>query len=208
MLIRLFSIAFPDEWNWNDFYTSDGQIREGATSAVFTTVPAGRNWASLPDAISRLTGWYTRRETEIFIRDIGSLFGGLRFRTEETGGWAAVRGGRARNLSVFIGPEGLPAEYRGTDRTGNVHHWAWSLNLGYYRGRPVGERINETRELQSVGWDRQEYLSNPNSQADVALGNIGVAMGAYMNDGWFWGNRPPYGIRQAWELMPLTVSAQ
>ena len=29
MQIRLFSIAFPDEWDWGAFYTSDGALRPG-----------------------------------------------------------------------------------------------------------------------------------------------------------------------------------
>ena len=208
VLIRLFSIAFPDEWDWNAFYTSDGQLREKATGRIFTRVPTGRNWTSMPGATSRLAGWYTHDETEMFIRDIGSLFGGLATRLEQPNGWGAVTGGRVPNRSsVFIGPEGLPDEYLGNDLTGNVHHWAWSLNLGFFTNALVGRAINEGREFDSVNRNWVQFMTNPNSRADVKLGNIGVSMGDYMN-GWLFGPRPPQALRNAWIKMPLTVSAQ
>jgi len=206
MLIRLFSIAFPDEWNWSAFYTPDGQLREGAVNRVFSRAPVGRSWASVPGATERLAGWYNQNETEAFVRDIGSLFAGLRNRFEEPNGWNAITAGWVRD-SVWVLREGLQPELVGTDQTGNVHHWAWSLNLGYFRGGFVGRVINEGREFRDSGWDWQRYTTDVNHVADVRLGNIGTAMGNYMRN-WPFSPRSAQAIRTAWGLMPLTVSAR
>ncbi len=206
MQIRLFSIAFPDEWNWGAFYTPDGALRPGAMTKIFSEYPAGRDWAGMPAATGRLAGWYTDAETEAFVRDIGSLFAGLLTRFEEANGWRAVLGGWVHAIA-FVGGNGLPGEYRGNDSTGNVHHWAWSLNLGYIQGGAAGRVINEGRELSDSGWNWQRFSTNPNHRADVAMGNIGVAMGAYMSNG-IWPSRAPQALQNAWSRMPLTVRAQ
>ncbi len=207
MLIRLFSIAFPDEWDWGAFYTSDGALRPGAMADLFRHYPTGRDWAGMPSATGRLAGWYTNTETEAFVRDIGSLFAGLLTRFEEANGWRAVTRGWVRDLMVWVGGNGLSGEFRGDDPTSNVHHWAWSLNLGYFRGEAIGRAINEGRELRDSGWNLQQYSTDPNHQADVALGNIGVAMGAYMSNG-ILPSRAPRALQDAWSRMPLTVRAQ
>ena len=204
MLIRLFSIAFPDEWNsdtWNALYTAEGQLETGALETLFHRPPEGRSWSGMPSAISHMAGWYNQGETDAFIRDIGSLFAGLatRFESRRVG---ALTGG-ADHPSVRIGGDGLPDELLGADATGNVHHWAWTLNLGYFLGEGTGRRINEFREhgLGACG------ANDSNCRADVALGNIGVAMGAYMSSGR--GSRAPHEFQNAWQLMPaLQVSIQ
>ncbi len=203
MQIRLFSIAFPDEWDWGAFYTSDGALRPGAMAGLFQHYPARRDWAGMPSATGRLAGWYTSTETEAFVRDIGSLFAGLLTRHEEANGWRAVTTGWVRDF-VWVGRNSLPDELLGTDWTGNVHHWAWSLNLGYFRGEAIGRAINEGRELRDSGWNPHTYATNPNHRADVALGNIGVAMGAYMSNG-ILPSRAPQALQSAWGRMPLTV---
>ncbi len=206
MLIRLFSIAFPEEWDWAAFYTSDGALRPGALADMSNTIPGGRDWAGMPSATARLAGWYTDTETEAFVRDIGSLFAGLLTRFEEANGWRAVTTGWVR-ASVRVGRNGLPDELLGTDPTGNVHHWAWSLNLGYFSGEAIGRAINEGRELRDSGWNLRRYFTDVNHRADVALGNIGVAMGAYMSNG-ILPSRAPWALQNAWSRMPLTVRAQ
>ncbi len=208
MLIRLFSIAFPDEWNWSAFYSENGEIKSGAIRDIFHTIPQNRNWANMPEATKRLAAWYNQDETEAFIRDIGFLFAGLPHRFEEENGWAAVRTGRVQGRpSVWIGGDGLARDYRGSDLTGNVHHWTWSLNLGYFRGAVIGRVINEAREFQSVNRDINRFRTNPNTRADVALGNIGVRMGDYMN-GLIFGPRPPQSLQNAWNMLPLQVNVR
>ena len=206
MQIRLFSIAFPDEWDWGAFYTSDGALRPGAMADLFQHYPAGRDWAGMPSATGRLAGWYTDSETEAFVRDIGSLFAGLLTRFEEANGWRAILGGVAHAIA-FVGENGPSGDFRGGDPTNNVHHWAWSLNLGYIQGGTAGRAINEAREFMDSGWNLQQYFTDPNHRADVALGNISVAMGAYMSNG-IWPSRAPRALQNAWSRMPLTVRAQ
>ena len=210
ILIRLFSIAFPEEWSsgtWNALYTSSGQLRQGAIARLFSTIPEGRSWASMPAATEHMAGWYEQDETEAFIRDIGSLFGGLQNRFEQSSGWRAIRAGRAHNVSVFVGRAGLSDELLGDDPTGNIHHWAWALNLGYFRGREIGRIINVGREWDDAGRSKVAIETRPNAVADVWLGNIAVTMGSFMRT-WPWNPRSPQEFRTAWHEMPLTVSVQ
>jgi RHS repeat-associated protein len=210
ILIRLYSIAFPEEWSngtWNALYTPDGQLRQGAVGRLFSTIPEGRDWTSMPEATAHMAGWYRQDETEAFIRDIGSLFGGLQNRFEQSNGWRAVRAGRAHNVSVFVGRAGLSTELLGSDATGNAHHWAWALNLGFFRGRAVGQAINVGREWNDAGRSKTAIETEPNAVADVGLGNIAVTTGSFMRR-WPWSARPPQGFRDVWHQMPLTVSVQ
>jgi RHS repeat-associated protein len=203
ILIRLFSIAFPDEWSsstWNALYAADGQLRDGAIEDLFHGPPEGRDWAGMPDALEHMAGWYNEGETAEFIRDIGTLFGGLGDRFESNS-LQAITGGRPHGVSVWIGREGLPDELLGGDATGNVHHWAWTLNLGYFLGREIGRGINFARE--------GDFLDcGTNCQADRALGYIGAGMGSFMSRG-LRSARSPQEFRDAWHLMPaLQVSDQ
>ncbi len=204
MLIRLFSIAFPGEWNsdiWNALYTADGQLRTEALNDLFDNIPGGRDWSAMPGAIGSMASWYKKGETEAFIRDIGSLFGGLRSRFES--GWVgAVTGGVVRHF-VSIGRNGLPAELTGTDEGGNVHHWAWTVNLGYFMGGFLGRRVNAVRER--VDTIRDFLQCDANCHADLGLGAIGANMGKYMSHGLL-PPRSPSMLQKAWQLMPLQVS--
>jgi RHS repeat-associated protein len=203
ILIRLFSIAFPDEWSsdtWNALYTADGQLRAGAINTLFRGAPEGRDWASMPDVTGHMAGWYNEGETDAFIRDIGSLFGGLGNRFESN--WLQAVTGGVVHPSVWVGRDGLPDELLGTDPTGNVHHWAWTLNLGYFLGRAIGRQINTTRER--AGTDH----CDANCEADLALGTMGADMGSFMSRGLL-PSRSPHEFRNAWQLMPaLQVNDQ
>jgi RHS repeat-associated protein len=202
ILIRLFSIAFPDEWSrdtWNNLYTANGQLRAGAIQILFQRPPEGRDWANMPDATSHMASWYNEGETADLIRDIGSLFAGLANRSESN--WVqAVTGGGA-SPSIWIGRDGLPDELLGGDLTGNVHHWAWTLNLGHFLGRAIGRGINTAREGGGADCDA-------NCQADRALGAIGADMGSFMSRG-LRSARSPHEFQEAWRLMPaLQVNDQ
>ncbi len=203
ILIRLFSITFAEEWSsaaWNALYTPAGQLRENAINTLFSATPEGRSWANMPAAIGHMAGWYNEEETAEFVRDIGTLFGGLGDRFESNDLQAITRG-RPHGVSVWIGREGLPEELLGTDPTGNVHHWAWTLNLGYFLGQAIGRGINTAREGGGADCDA-------NCQADRALGTIGADMGSFMSRG-LRSARSPQQFQDAWHLMPaLQVNDQ
>ncbi|MBK7200669.1 hypothetical protein [Candidatus Amarolinea dominans] len=69
ILIRLFSIAFPGEWNWSVFYDADGNYVQGNLESVFRdNRPANWSWNDMPSALERLTGWYKAGEEGMFTR--------------------------------------------------------------------------------------------------------------------------------------------
>jgi len=196
-LIRLFSIAFPDEWNDeygnNFFYNEDGTYREGSMEDAFKEyIPADRSWAAMPDALERLAGWYKEGETSLLVRDIGSLFGGLpdRFnvssmRTAATGcenGYTCDNGMQLpAHIWVGVNPEGLNSALVGnSDWDANVHHWAWALVLGYSSGSGAGIAMNTIREHGQAGASSYRDI---NARADILIGNRGAQMGADMR--WF-----------------------
>ena len=193
-LIRLFSIAYPDEWNGEHghsfFYNEDGTYKEESLATIFgasSIIPESRTWATLPDAVGRLAGWYKEDETEEFVRDIGTLFGGLRDRFDEPDLHIAVTGceqsafcdDRMRlpaNDWLGVRPEGLPSYLTGGDWDANVHHWAWSLVLGYHLRALPAIAANTTREYEQAKGTNP--YDNPDSSADIWLGNRGALMGA------------------------------
>src|SRR5690606_34660219 len=129
---------------YNDLYTADGKLRTEAFNNLFDKIPEGRNWTGMPEATGQMAGWYKKDEATAFIRDIGSLFGGLRTRFESD--WlGAITAGVVHHF-VSIGHEGLPDQLIGTDQNGNVHHWAWTLNLGYFFGKQNAIDLNNWRE--------------------------------------------------------------
>jgi len=205
-LIRLFSIAFPEEWDWSAFYMSDGTYIEASLEKVLRDErSSGRNWASMPDILERLAGWYTKKETDAFVRDVGTLFGGLPDRFSEPSRNKAVTGCNTGLLCdspsrlpahvwAYMGPEGLPQHLTGTsDEDANVHHWAWGLVLGYHFGGPLAVAANTYREFQQA--DGNPYL-NLNSRADIWLGNRAAMMGW---DIYYFGASPRI-IRLLWTI--------
>jgi RHS repeat-associated protein len=190
-LIRLYSIAFPEEWDWNTFYDSEGNLRwvgyddwgnlddtERLDKAVFRNPGASRSWANMPAALQRLAGWYTKGEESAFVRDVGALFGGLLDRFVEPDMWKAIsHGGNPVHVWAGLRPYGISSLYLDGDWDANVHHWAWGFVLGYWQG-PLpfsGWVMNTGRELKQGLIDRKGY-----SNADVELGNLGVSQGAFL----------------------------
>jgi RHS repeat-associated protein len=186
-LIRLFSIAFPDEWDWGAFYNSDGTLRGfEQLEDMMRNTPASRNWANLPDALVNLAGWYNSNETEAFVRDIGSLFGGLPNRFEATTNQAVT--GCAEGLTcedpatlpahvwAHLQATGMPTILTGySDADANVHHWAWALVLGYQEGN-LALVINSYREFQQAGGPFAA-ANDIDARADIWLGNRAALMG-------------------------------
>ena len=173
ILIRLFSIAFPGEWDWSAFYDADGNYVQGSLEVVFRDQrPANRSWNDIPGALERLAGWYKTGEEGMFTRDIGSLFGGLANRFEASEVWPAVSDTQNPiRVWVYLGQEGLPPTLTGTsDRDANVHHWAWALTMGAEYG-PGGSLLNTGREITQFHGDWR------NSWSDVSIGNRGAALG-------------------------------
>ena len=178
--IRLFSIAYPGEWNESQFYDSAGNLNEEEFWSVFWGPPKERSWDTLGQALVSMAGWYQAGEEALFIQDIGILFGGLETRSQGEGSrtpyWLK---GTTNNPNVRINPGSLAERYYMNppgsehlqDGDANVHHWAWALSIGYNTGS--GMAINTIREVVGLG-------QRPTGQinwADVRIGNAGSAMG-------------------------------
>jgi len=172
IMIRLFSIAYPEEWNPSVFYDKDGQYIHGSLEKVFRdSRPQGRTWDTVPDALERLARFYKPGEESLFTRDIGSLFGGLLNRFEQPDAWSAISD--ARNpvrVWVEVGPGNMDRNLLGNDRDSNIHHWAWGLAFGAEFN--VGASFaNEGREITQFNGDIE------NTWADMQIGNLGAALG-------------------------------
>jgi len=178
VLIRLFSIAFPDEWDWHAFYNDDGTYKQGSIEKVFRDArPQDRSWSDVPDALERLAGWYKTGEEGLFTRDVGSLFGGLKNRFEEQSTWAAISyEGNPAHVWVYVSQGNIPSFLVGVDKDANIHHWAWGVAMSELG--PAGSAINVGREIVRFGTDLFRGRANPgNTWADMNMGNLGVALG-------------------------------
>jgi len=175
MLIRLFSLAFPDQWNWSSFYDKEGNYISGSIENVFRdNRPVDWNWNDVPGALEKMSGWYKAGEEGLFTRDIGSLFGGLtnRFETPETWGAVSNRNNPIRTW-VYLDRDGLSSSLMGTsDDDANVHHWAWALTMGAAYG-PGGSMLNTSREITQFRGDWR------NTWSDISIGNRGAALGVH-----------------------------
>lgn len=193
-LIRLYSIAFPDEWNWEEFYIAETRARrlDEEIEAVFVNPPANRNWAEMQAALTRLAGWYEPDETEEFVRDVGDLFGGLPGRFEYPSMNIAVTGCAEgmfcddrllympSHFWARLNPEGMSHYLVGGDADANVHHWAWAFAAGFHYGG-CGTIVNTGREItQSPFSIVMSAFADPNFMADVYLGNHGARMGMFL----------------------------
>ncbi|MGH2537514.1 MAG: RHS repeat-associated core domain-containing protein, partial [Candidatus Promineifilaceae bacterium] len=186
-LIRLFSLAFPDEWDWSAFYSPDGALRgTDQLRTILGNAPGGRNWDSMPALLERLAGWYESDETEAFVRDIGTLFAGLSDRFQSSTNFAVTGCETGLTCDNVVAPPShawaylqvgqMPEKLTGTsDPDANVHHWAWALVLGYQEGSGA-IAINSYREFQQAGGPIQAFR-NVNSRADIWLGNRGALLG-------------------------------
>ncbi len=173
ILIRLFSIAFPDEWDWSAFYDARGGYIPGSLERVFVVErPIERTWEDMPGALERLAGWYGRGENGLYTRDIGSLFGGLPNRFETPSAWSAVSdANNPIRVWVYLSSAGLPPYLMGTsDLDANVHHWAWCLTMGAAYG-PGATLINTGREITQFRGDWR------NTWSDIMIGTRGAGLG-------------------------------
>lgn len=175
ILIRLFSIAFPNEWDWSAFYDAEGNYIQGSLENVFRdNRPANWSWQDMPGSLQHLAGWYKTGEEGLYTRDIGSLFGGLPNRFEAPGAWSAVSNQHNPvRVWVYLSRAGLPSYLVGTsDPDANVHHWAWGLTMGAEYG-PGGSLINTGRECTQFRGDWG------NTWSDIMIGNRGAALGVH-----------------------------
>jgi RHS repeat-associated protein len=130
VMARLFEVTYPKEWNWEDFYNSDGSIDIEEYVRKLTAPPSSRSWEDFPQALTRLASNYNIDEKDIFVRDVGTLYAGLptRFGTRSfllpvntiislLRSW-----GGTGQTSAYLSRSGLPPEWIGTDRDSNVHH--------------------------------------------------------------------------------------
>lgn len=185
-LIRLFSIAFPDEWDWSAFYDDNGYLSDYQNfEHIMANPPDSRSWEIMPDALNRLAEHYKWNESEEFARDIGTLFAGLPDRFSASMNEAVTGcsiGFQCENRAplpahawAYVQSTGMPSRLTGSDPDYNVHHWAWGVTLGYYQG--VGAvAINTVREIDQAG-GLANARNNRNSRADIWLGNRGAFFG-------------------------------
>jgi len=177
ILLRLFSLAFYDEFmalgGWSYFETG-GALDKTALGQALMDLGSGRDWAHMDTALANLAQWYKPDERYQFVRDIGTLFGGLedRFHQASTKIAAGVQPFFQRFTHVWVGKAGLPEYLTGnTDPDANIHHWAWAVVLGYDQGAEATQRINYNREW--VGG----CLGRCMAWEDVQLGWRGAQMG-------------------------------
>jgi RHS repeat-associated protein len=176
--IRLFSIAFPEEWNSDAFYDENGEYRPGSLEIVFNAErPEDRTWEDMPGALGNLSGWYADGEEQLFTRDIGTLFGGLKNRIEEPNAWNAISyENNPARVWVYLNSEGLHSSMLGRDPDANVHHWGWGVAMGAEYG-PGGSTINTGREVLQAVFDRDEDWQPQDTSSDVLIGNVGASLG-------------------------------
>jgi hypothetical protein len=187
-MIRLFSIAYPNEWDWNKFYDANGSRRswDDIVNNVFRAAPSTRSWDTMPDALSNLLKAYTPEERDGFVQDVGFLYAGLQARSQR-GIIINTRNGPeskayweigAVNEQIFILPGGFkemfyvsPTQGGNADADANVHHWAWAFTLGYNVGARLAVSINGLREYsqRANGWV---------DTSDIYIGERGAQMGA------------------------------
>jgi hypothetical protein len=183
-LIRLFSIAFPEEWEWSAFYDSNGNLTADF-EAIMRNPPSSRNWANMEDALTRLSAYYDWNESEIFARDIGTLFAGLPDRSSHGTNFAVTGcvlgpicsdpADLPAHVWAYLQPTGMPERLRGGDDDANVHHWGWGVAIGsYLGGGAVG--INMAREAYQAA-ATNHILGNPDLRSDIFLGNRGAFFG-------------------------------
>lgn len=192
--IRLYSIAYPNLWEWSDFYRQDGSYINGSLENVFrdNRIPLGRDWHSVSNALFFMRRWYAWDEGRELARDVGTLFAGLLHRIEEPDDWAAISfSGNPARVWLHVRPNGLPSKFLDGDRDANVHHWAWGFAMG---GTMVGgQGINTVREIKQMFDAMRAGNSNiHHTAADIRIGNAGVSLGA------MWGS---YGISSSYTYM-------
>jgi hypothetical protein len=176
ILVRLYSVAFPTQWDWSTFYNADGSYKDGSIHEIFNNVEM-RSWEDVPDALASMAGWYTEGEGSLLTRDIGTLFGGLLNRLEQPNAWDAVSfPDNPARVWVRVGGNGQSQSLIGGDRDANIHHWGWTVAIGGSWFHASGEAMNTTREFSQLSVDQ---LLNPSDDfyADVAIGNAGVVFG-------------------------------
>jgi hypothetical protein len=179
--IRLFSLALPDEWDWNAFYNSDGTLNQERFTEILQNPGAGRSWANMPDALTRLANWYESNEAGLFVRDVGSLFAGLLNRFETSSTWEALQGGFVHEFA-YLAATGMPDYMTGSDPSKNVHHWAGTFVTGYTYGGLLGIGANMRRELVDGTWGRGRFFVSDNERADIWMGNRGALMGSALRN--------------------------
>jgi hypothetical protein len=209
-LIRLFSIAFPEEWDWSAFYDSEGYVRDGFEE-IFMNPGSSRSWANMSTILERLSNWYTKDEEVAFVRDVGTLFGGLYDRFDEPNMWEAIWTPPPvsdEHPWAYLNPYGMASIYLDDNPDSNARHWGWSFTLGYWQG-PLpffGTGLNAFREGMAA------IIGNAGaSSADVEIGTLGVNQGAWLRwrfvsfkkFGWGFGaEKPKYYL---FFLMPYQV---
>ncbi len=190
ILIRLFSIAFPDEWDYDKFYNSVGAYDASTVEGLFTNT-GSRSWNDMSAALGRLAEWYTSMEEEAFVRDLGTLFGGFLNRFEQPVFGDAIMGRNGNGSTcqppcrfwARLGPGFMGSNLLDTDADANVHHWALGVMLGYKFGFVKGSILNSGREVQQAYEGKSQV-----NLADINIGNRGALLGGLLAMDMFYGS--------------------
>jgi RHS repeat-associated protein len=217
-LIRLFSIAYPDEWDWGSFYNPDGTLRGFGTTLI--TPPASRSWDTLPDALGRLEEAYSKDEKDFFVRDIAFLYAGMSGRSQNPG-WKGMRpywtlGTFPGNSFVYLQSGSLPQHFYVTptgdhDADYNVHHWVWSFAMGYEVGFAETALVNMTREVgaaynRGVPYDASDfYLGTAGALGGAAYANSDESISTVLSSSL---TVSPHALKTGVQLSPVILSFQ
>jgi hypothetical protein len=135
-----------------------------------------------------MAAWYGPGKMEEFVRDIGTLFGGLKNRFEEPSMYnAATWPENPAREWAYLDKAGLDPIYT-ADLGASVHHWAWAAVIGYM-SLPIpntniafpGRLANLTREcVQFYGdairdnrpWYDVYVMYNPSTRMVLPLARL------------------------------------
>jgi hypothetical protein len=179
--VRLFSYAYPDEWNYDAFYDANGVLKLNAMQGIFTHPPANRSWDTMPGALLHLSAMYKPSEEPAFVQDVGFLFAGMPARSDDIGFQRYWSVGAIQTQQLYIQAGSLnPAYWQTTipgepnDADANVHHWAWGFTVGYNAPPVLGTAINDTREFRQGQGSLRNRTVN---RSDIELGGRAIQMG-------------------------------
>jgi RHS repeat-associated protein len=184
ILIRLFSLAFPDWFKWSDFYDENNNYIKGSIDAVFRIGgPEKWSWNDIPSALSRLASWYKPGEKPLFDRDVGTLFGGLANRFEQPNPYLAFsNSANPIRAWVAVSQGSMPRFLTGTsDTDANIHHWAWVYMMA--------GSIGATAQLINTGREDWQFISGIisrgrpdfiNRYSDVTIGALATCMAIFI----------------------------
>ena len=187
-LLRLYSLAYPEEWDSSRFYryssvgphvglyidgSLDPNLRsEHSRDPLLGPVCLGL-WKSLQPGTTKMKRVYSPVTS-------GTLHGGLQDRFDASAWEAISHPNNPVQVWAYVRCGGLPIWLTGVnDLDANIHHWAWGVAMGGEYG-PGGSFINTGREMYQLveAYRRHEGMNFRNAATDVLIGNAGASYGS------------------------------